>query len=352
MKISIATFNAENLVTADKPIYEDSHPHYSQAQYRKKTDWIRNQLLRMNADIIGFQEIFEEQALRDCLTGTHMENWPLCVANPTGKNPVNAIVSRFPIVKTEVIEDLPFVFDFFDDKKMTEPFDSIPVNIPLKKFSRGVLKAEIKINENLLVLVVVLHLKSKRPLLPEGIDRDTATYPELAKGNVRSLIRRAIESCGVRQILSDEIDQDETKPIFILGDLNDNDTAVTNQAIIGEDPFHKLPREERVKRWQHVFQNCKDIQARKSIENFHYTYIHNGHYESLDNLFASNHFADLNARKIGRIIDVRLYNDHVIDDKTSMDKKPIHVTDHGQVVANIYVPEPNPPVPAMRDTSS
>lgn len=346
MKISIATFNAENLITADKPIYDESWPHYNQDQYQRKTDWIRNQLLKMNADIIGFQEIFEEQALRDCLTGTCMENWPLFVANPTGKYPVNAILSRFPIVETEVVEHLPFVFDFFDDKEMTAPLESIPVNIPLKKFSRGVLNAELKINENFSVLVIVLHLKSKRPILPDGIDRDTATYPELAKGCIRSLIRRSIESCGVRQILSEEINKDEAKPIFILGDLNDNDTAVTSQVILGEEPFRKLLPEERIKRWKHVFQNCRDIQARKSIENYQYTYIHNGHYESLDNIFVSNHFADLNSKRIGRIIDVRLYNDHVIDDKTSMDKKPVYVTDHGQVVVNIDLPESSSLVPA------
>lgn len=340
MKISIATFNVENLITADKPIYDESKPCYTKDQYWKKTDWIKNQLLKMNADIIGFQEIFEEQALRDCLLGTPMEEWDLFVANPTGKSPVNAILSRFPIIKTEVFEDLPFVFDFFDEKAMTVALESTPVNIPLKKFSRGILNAEIKLNENTSVLVFVLHLKSKRPIFSDGINRDTASYPEMAKGNVRSLIRRAIESCGIRHILSDEINKDETKPIFILGDLNDNDTAVTNQAIIGEEPFRNLPSEEKIKRWKHVFQNCKDVQARKSIENFHYTYIHNGHYESLDNIFISNHFSELNPKRIGRIIDVRLYNDHVIDDKTSMDRKPVYVTDHGQVVANIDLPEP------------
>ena len=339
MKISIATFNAENLITAGKPIYDEPDPYYNQDQYQKKTNWIKNQLLKMKADIVGFQEIFEELALRECIPD-EMKSWHLFVANPTGRSPVNAILSKFPLIKIEVIENLPFVFDFFDEKEIAAPLESIPVSIPLKKFSRGVLNAEIKLNENISVSVIVLHLKSKRPILADGIDRNRATYPELAKGSARSLIRRAIESCGVRQILSDEINSDDKKSIFVLGDLNDNDTAVTNQAILGEEPFRKLPREEKLKKWKHVFQNCKDVQARKSIENFYYTYIHNGHYESLDNIFVSNHFAELNANKIGRIIDVRLYNDHVIDDKTSMDKKPIHVTDHGQVVANIDLFEP------------
>ena len=340
MKFSIATFNVENLITADKPIYDEPKPRYTKEQYLKKTNWIKNQLVKMNADIIGFQEIFEEQALRDCLVGTPMEKWNLFVANPTGKSPVNAILSKFPILKTEIFEDVPFVFDFFDDKAMAVTLGSIPINIPIKKFSRGILNAEIKLNDRVSVLVAVLHLKSKNPIYHNGFDRDKATYPEMAMGSVRSLIRRGIEACGIRQILSDEINKDESKPIFILGDLNDNDTAVTNQSILGEDPFRTLPPDEKIKRWKHVFQNCKDVQARKSIENFHYTYIHNGHYESLDNIFISNHFAELNSKRIGRIIDVRLYNDHVIDDKTSLDRKPVYVSDHGQVVANIDLLEP------------
>ncbi len=88
------------------------------------------------------------------------------------------------------------------------------------------------------------------------------------------MIRKGIESCGVRQILSDEIDKDESKPIFLLGDLNDNDTAVTNQLIIGEEnPFATFYHRSKNRKWEHVFQNCKNVQARKCIENLHYTYI-------------------------------------------------------------------------------
>lgn len=335
MKISIATFNVENLIGANKPIYDDPKPLYNEAEYKNKVNWIKEQLLKMNADIIGFQEIFEEQALKDCLVGTPMANWHLFVANPTGKSPVNAILSKYPITKTEVVETVPFIFDFFDEPAMETILESTQIDIPIKKFSRGILAAEIKLNEKVTALFLVLHLKSKRPIYPSGFDQNKATYPEMAKGSVRSLIRRGVESCGIRHFLSEEINNNETKPIFIMGDLNDSDTSVTNQAIIGEDPYRNLPPEEKIKRWKQVFQNCKDVQARKSIENYHFTYIHNGHYESIDNVFISNHFAELNKEKIGRIIDVRLYNDHVIDTYTSMDRKPKHITDHGQVVANI-----------------
>jgi len=343
MRFSVATFNVENLTGANKPIYDESKALYNEADYGKKVNWIKEQLLKMDADIIAFQEIFEEQALRDCIAGTPMAGWHLFVANPTGKVPVNAILSRFPITKTNVIENIPFTFDFFDEEALSTTLESTQIDIPIKKFSRGVLTAEIQLNERVTALFVVLHLKSKRPTYPKGFDQDKATYPDMAKGSIRSLIRRGIEACGIRQILSEKIVEDGNRPIFILGDLNDNDTAVTNQAIIGEEPYRSLPFEEKIQRWKQVFQNCKDVQARKSIENFYYTYIHNGHYESLDNIFISNHFAELNKDKIGRIIDVRLYNDHVIDTKASMDRKPRHVTDHGQVVTNIELWEPVSP---------
>jgi predicted extracellular nuclease len=342
MRFSLATFNVENLITANKPIYNDTRPRFTPEEYLLKTDWIRRQLLKMDADIIGFQEVFEEQALRDCLSGTPYADWHLFVAHPSGKLPVNAILSRFPIVRAEVVEEIPFIFNFFEEKALAGILETTPVPIPIQRFSRGVLKAEIRLNEEVSMLVFVLHLKSKKPILPEGLERDTVSYAELAKGNIRSLIRRGIESAGVRQLLSQEIDQDETRPIILLGDLNDHDTSVTNQSILGEPPYRNLPVELKIDRWRYVFQNSKDVQARKSLENYYYTYIHNGHYESLDNIFVSNHLSDLNTKKTGRIIDVRLYNDHIIDKTVSKDRKPFYVSDHGQVVANIELYGPAP----------
>src|SRR4051812_39116204 len=121
MRISIATFNVENLIGPGKPIYEETAPRYRQEEYQQKIGWIRGQLVKMSADIIGFQEVFEEAALRDCLAGTAMAQWSLYVANPSGKRPVNALLSRFPIVNKQVIESIPFTFDFFDDRPASGP---------------------------------------------------------------------------------------------------------------------------------------------------------------------------------------------------------------------------------------
>jgi predicted extracellular nuclease len=346
MKISIATFNVENLIGAGKPIYDEPRAHYSEEVYQQKTAWIRSQLLKMNADIIGFQEVFEEAAVRDCLKGTPMEHWSLALANPTGKGPVNALLSRYPILHTRVIDNLPSAFDFFDDRPSAGAGQATPVTtIPISQFSRGVLLAELSVRPGTTMLVGVVHLKSKRPILAVGAPRDMLSYAEMAKGSIRSLIRRGIEAAGVRQILSELINEHEAQPLIVLGDMNDSDTAVTSEAIIGQEPYRKLAPEIKIQRWKQVLQSCRDVQARKSMENVVYSYIHNGHYECLDNIFVSNHFADLNARKLGRVIDVRTYNDHVIDDKTSLDRKPAWVSDHGQIVANLELFDPVAPPP-------
>ncbi|MEI6950132.1 endonuclease/exonuclease/phosphatase family protein [Paraflavisolibacter sp. H34] len=339
MRFSIGTFNVENLVRANRPIYTEARARYSDGEYRDKVGWIRQQLVKMNADIVGFQEVFEEEALRDCLAESPFAQWHLAVASPTGKTPVNALLSRYPLTGVEVIREIPFAFQFFDEARLAPFLENGAVDIPIRNFSRSLLKAVVRLNEDVSVVVFVVHLKSKRPIYPEGTDMDSVSYPEMAQGAVRSLVRRGIEAAGIRALLSQEIDTDGQRPVVIIGDLNDNDTAVTSQSILGAPPFHKLPPEEKARRWKYVFQNCRDIQARKSLEHYHYTYIHNGHYESLDNIFVSNHFSDQNNDRLGRVIDLRLYNDHIIDKTVSRDRKPFYVSDHGQVVVNMVLQE-------------
>ncbi len=66
---TIASFNVKNLIGADKEYYQ--FQTYTPEEYAWKEDWMADQLLTMDADIIGFQEIFEEDALRSVLDETN-----------------------------------------------------------------------------------------------------------------------------------------------------------------------------------------------------------------------------------------------------------------------------------------
>jgi len=62
---TIASFNVKNLIGADKEYYQ--FQSYTPEEYAWKRDWLADQMVTLDADIIGFQEIFEEDALRDVI---------------------------------------------------------------------------------------------------------------------------------------------------------------------------------------------------------------------------------------------------------------------------------------------
>ena len=64
-RFTIASFNVKNLIGPDQEYYR--FERYTPEEYAWKADWLADQLLTMDADIIGFQEIFEESALRAVL---------------------------------------------------------------------------------------------------------------------------------------------------------------------------------------------------------------------------------------------------------------------------------------------
>ncbi|MGR3291462.1 MAG: endonuclease/exonuclease/phosphatase family protein, partial [Paracoccaceae bacterium] len=65
---TIASFNVKNLIGADKEYYK--FESYTPEEYAWKEDWLADQLFTMDADIVCFQEIFEEKALRDVIAET------------------------------------------------------------------------------------------------------------------------------------------------------------------------------------------------------------------------------------------------------------------------------------------
>ena len=58
---TLGTFNVKNLIGADQEYYK--WERYTAEEHAWKQDWLSDQLLAMDADIVGFQEIFEEDAL-------------------------------------------------------------------------------------------------------------------------------------------------------------------------------------------------------------------------------------------------------------------------------------------------
>ena len=67
--ISFASFNLYNLQKAGEPFYGN---RYSESQYDEKIDWTAETLRALDADVIGFQELWHRDCLEEAFTRA---NW-------------------------------------------------------------------------------------------------------------------------------------------------------------------------------------------------------------------------------------------------------------------------------------
>jgi endonuclease/exonuclease/phosphatase family metal-dependent hydrolase len=334
--VRIGTFNLLNHARPDFLVY--GKKAYSPAVYQQKCDWIATQLLKMNADIVGFQELWQIEALEDVLATAPLNGsklYPtaphLLISGSHQDGPRVAILSKYPIQSHRIIQQFPAA------SQLSTP----DLAIPYDSFSRPVLVAQVAVTDSLSCSILVTHLKSKRPDFAKqasaqqpGVDLDKSDPLEQAKGQARSLLRRAAEATALRAIVLETLHQTQ-QPVIVLGDLNDNATAVSSQLIAGEPPYRFLPKDKRLQKWAELLHNTKDIQSRLSYGDFYYSHIYNGRYEALDHILVSNHFFSQNPDRLGRVGMVSLFNDHLLDETLASSAIPKWQSDHGQVVAEI-----------------
>lgn len=318
----VGTFNLLNLAAPGERYY---NREYRQHEFDRKVNWLTYQLNRMNADILGFQEVFSLGALQQVLAASNMYNGAsIKMGERNGEGPAVALVSRFEALDYDTFVDFP--------PPAILEFDGIAM--PIKQFSRPVLRAKLKIHDDLVINVFVVHLKSKRPKIPEGVDRHDPR--EQALGEARSLMIRAAETTALRYLLLDTL-ENTSHPAIVMGDLNDDGGAVTSKILTGAEPFRRLDLRVKQKIWDVHLYNVKDIQARQSYRDVYYTHLHNGHYDSLDHILVSQEFVRQNPQRLGYVEYVKVYNDHLIDETLSDDRVPLWESDHGQVVATIQL---------------
>lgn len=325
--IRVATFNALNLILPDVTYYDNRK--YSVKDFEKKIDWIANMLKNMNADIVGFQEVFQKEALELAVERSGIyKDANIIVANQNDQLPRVAVLSRFPIENFSIFEDFPpeAVLD------VEERDTNNRILMPYKSFSRPVLKAEINIHKGFTLNFYVVHLKSKRPIILDDENRYNPVH--LAKGQARSLIIRASEAVALRCLLSKDLVNTET-PVILTGDVNDGGHSVTTVMVSGETPQRRLPQNVKRQIWDSLLYHVKDLQARRSFSDFYYTHIHNGHYDSLDHIMVSQELVSENPNHIGRVGYVSLFNDHIYDQTLSNEKPKNWKSDHGQVSVTI-----------------
>lgn len=354
----VSTFNVENLLHPG--VYFSGRPDdapYDEARFNEKVRWIASVLDEGRPDVIGFQEVFSFEAIQRTIAASKYVSGATIVApgieagqniapgvggRPEAKGPNVALASRFPVLSAESIAEFPASID------LSIPFEQHGVvtkieHIDVKRFERPVLKARVMLPGDIPATVLVAHLKSKRPKFLPGEDAKDPVVQAL--GRIRSLMVRAMEAVALRAIvvklLDNVVDGERGEPLMLFGDLNDDLTSVTTQAVAGEEPwrFAKLP--DKLKEWDLQLYSVHDIQEAQSYRDVSYTHIYNGRYELLDHIFVSQEFVRQFPNRIAQVANTRIFNDHLQDDRLLIEPAPAGVrTDHGIPVTEIELVKP------------
>jgi endonuclease/exonuclease/phosphatase family protein len=328
MDVKVGTFNVLNLAREGERYYPDEKP-YTAAEYEKKATWIAGQLTRMEAQLVGFQEVFHEEALRDVCdrSGQFGDGTVVAPGADGASGPRLGLASRLPIDEpVTAITDFPAGMDAQADG----------LALPVGTFSRPILRTRVVLDpeQGTTSTVFVAHLKSKRPIRdPQAPEHDPR---EEALGKARALIRRAAKAAALRFLVLQEI-TGTTQPVIVLGDLNDAARAVTTDIIMGDAPSRFWPRdpEDRKAYWDRLLYSAYELTVRRTGRDVSYTHIFNGHYENLDHILVSQEFYERNPQRIAEVMNLRYFNDHLIDSQLSNDRRDRTVSDHAQLAAEI-----------------
>jgi hypothetical protein len=390
-EFTISSFNVKNLIEAEHEYYR--FQTYTTEEYTWKEDWLVNQLLTLNADIVCFQEIFSAQSLNDVIDETNAraaasnaEVVPgkdkryhrraifkklgfevydkknmffapnIHDGEPGHRRPGLAMVSRFGFVGTpEIIQVL--------DEPLTIKFPELgggdAGDFTLTRTSRPIIKARIPVGDKV-VTVFNTHLKSKlgEYLKPEGApfspEADLVNYDPVgrAMGSLRATVRRMAEAMVLRKLIVEELDAGN--PVMVLGDYNDGEHAVSSEIIAGEKPFKNYAwmlrhdaetRNDRYSDEQNLeireaiesraMVSAEKLFVQKSMRDMVYTSAFGGVYESIDQILMSRHFIPNTQHAIGEMEYFSVFNDHLTDG--SHPEAPYNklASDHGQIMAHM-----------------
>ena len=387
-RFTIASFNVKNLIGADQEYYQ--FQKYTPEEYAWKADWLSEQLQTMDADIVGFQEIFDEAALRDVIADADAEGIEVNTAHIPGNNkryrkkaifrklayspytnaalafapnlndgapghrrPGLAIISRFGFVgEPEVIQDL-------SEDMIKWTGKSQEGNYVLHRLSRPILKVCVPVGDAV-VTIFNCHLKSKLGEydMPEGAEFPAEVvftdYDPIgrAMGAMRASMRRMAEACVLRCLIVEELHAGN--PVMVMGDFNDGEHAVSSEIISGEIPFKnyswmlrhdakafndRYSKEENVQITEDIervrLHSAEKQFVRKSARDMVYTAAFGGNFESIDQIYMSRHFMADAPNSLGEMEYFSVLNDHLTDG--SHPEAPYNklASDHGQIIAHM-----------------
>lgn len=237
IKLRIATFNLENLddKPGQRPALDD------------RIAVMRPQLVRLNADILCLQEVNGQEeaghprrllALDKLLEDTPYAGYHEVSTMTADGTQVYDERNLVILSRYEITEHHQYKHDYAlaprYQKVTAQPAEHEATEVT---WERPILYAKIRLDDDTVLHVINLHLKSRLPSYIEGqkVDRYTwRTASGWAEGFFLSSMKRVGQALETRMLIDKLFDADEDALIAVCGDFNAESDEVAVEAIRGD----------------------------------------------------------------------------------------------------------------------
>ena len=314
MIIKIATFNLFQFCSPEFSFYTKKEK-FKKEDWEEKKNWIKEQLQKMDCDIVGFQEVFSQEELKELVLECGFkefvvtQNPKLDEKNKVYKSTTVALASKFPIKEIKkVLKNENFTF------------------------AREPIKATICLKNDLEINVYVAHLKSNRLNEFEYKFTQNSTFEEkiekfhIAQNNNYSLsLKQRIDEA---KTLHFDIKR-EKNPSILVCDLNDKEFSITIEALTNKRFYIKDLKKDDYILFDSYYLAPKEIYnphpEAKEIKRTPTSYFV-GHGNTLDFIFVSKDLENC-------VKNHKVFDEHLQKNRNGTLKQ----SDHAQVVCELKI---------------
>ena len=303
--LQVANGNLLNLALPGQVFYAGQDA-YDGVEHERKLAWLGGMLARLNADVMGFQEVWHEIALKAAVARSGLRYAAVVAPGAEGGalgTPRVGLATRLDVETVESLAD-------FAPNEMVD----VPEIGPHRRFERPVLHARLRTRHGTPLHVLVVHLKSKRPKYLQDAagqvleDRDDPAIT--ARATLRSLLMRAAEAAALRRIVVNITSRHSLaggEPLLLLGDMNDGPHSVTSQMIAATQAV-AWDRGARDVALYHAWDVATEPALKRDMA---YSHVHQGWPEMLDQIWVSEEFVATSRFAIGDVRRVDVFNDNL-----------------------------------------
>ncbi|WP_430283369.1 endonuclease/exonuclease/phosphatase family protein [Pseudoalteromonas sp.] len=330
-QLKVATFNLYNYLAPPDAFY-DFQRIYSAEQWAKKQRWLADYLKNQQPDIIGFQEVFSINELKQQVNAEGylyfaVVDEPTVIDDFIYRDPVVAIASRYKIVDVSQVE--------------AEQDDILAMGLSDNfNFSRSIIRATLEVPHLGHVDCYVVHFKSKRSMLYHQDDESHSEQQNLvmqlksqALGRWASSIQRGSEAA---LLLVEFIKRraHSNNPVIVMGDFNNElHDGVLNHLIADHLRFSGH-RKNSLSRSEFKLQDSWQLYQRHVVteDDREATHYFGSSSSVFDYILLSREFDAGFQGSFFEVVDYHTYDQHLINPQFAYDDQS---TDHGVVMVTM-----------------